>query len=241
MVSDQSKNPASQPGALESAIEAIERGLRPDGAGNDRIPDGERAGFEWRALFRWAESQGLSIPAQLKPERVGGREHGLTFLPTQRRWRKFTKPDGCGLIVDFADGLPLLLPATPLQYLKRLRLQNDFWGDEIRLEGIQIQTPGARIISSQPDVQGQAPAPDCLNQFLCSELGFQNLNIAPMGYYKSQSYLMGRCAMFDVHPANFVQVSPDIILPIDVIMMEFEGDELDILSKAVATASTRRC
>ena len=73
--SDESKNPASQPSALGSAIEAIERGLCADGAGNDRIPDGERAGFEWRALFRWAESQGLSIPAHLKPERVGGREH----------------------------------------------------------------------------------------------------------------------------------------------------------------------
>jgi hypothetical protein len=229
MISDESKNPASQPSALESAIEAIERSLRPDGAGNDRIPDGERAGFEWRALFQWAECEGLSAPAQLKPERVGGREHDLTFLSAECRWCKFTKPDGCGLIVDFADGSPLLLPATPLQYLKRLRLQNNFWGDDIRLEGIQIQTPGARIISTQPDVQGEAPALDFLQEYLCGEFGFRKLKIAPMGYYKSQSYLMGRFAMFDVHPANFVQVSPEIILPIDVIMMEFGGDELAFL------------
>ena len=233
MVSDESKNPASQPSALGSAIAAIERGLCADGAGNDRIPDGERAGFEWRALFRWAESQGLSSSAHLKPERVGGREHDLTFLPPERRWRKFTKPDGCGLIVDFADGSPLLLPATPLQYLKRLRLQNNFWGDDIRLEGIQIQTPGARMISTQPDVQGEAPALDFLQKYLCGEFGFRKLNIAPMGYYKSQSYLMGRFAMFDVHPANFVQVSPEIILPIDVIMMEFDGDELAILQASL--------
>jgi len=233
MVSDESKNPASQPSALGSAIAAIERGLCADGAGNDRIPDGERAGFEWRALFRWAESQGLSISAHLKPERVGGREHDLTFLPPERRWRKFTKPDGCGLIVDFADGSPLLLPATPLQYLKRLRLQNNFWGDDIRLEGIQIPTPGARIISTQPDVQGEAPALDFLQKYLCGEFGFRKLNIAPMGYYKSQSYLMGRSAMFDVHPANFVQVTPEMILPIDVIMMEFDGDELAILQASL--------
>ena len=233
MVSDESKNPASQPSALGSAIAVIERGLCADGAGNDRIPDGERAGFEWRALFRWAESQGLSISAHLKPERVGGREHDLTFLPPERRWRKFTKPDGCGLIVDFADGSPLLLPATPLQYLKRLRLQNNFWGDDIRLEGIQIPTPGARIISTQPDVQGEAPALDFLQKYLCGEFGFRKLNIAPMGYYKSQSYLMGRSAMFDVHPANFVQVTPEMILPIDVIMMEFDGDELAILQASL--------
>jgi hypothetical protein len=44
----------------------------------------------------------------------------LTFLPAESRWQKFTMPDGCGLIVGFADGCPLLLPSTPLQYLKRI-------------------------------------------------------------------------------------------------------------------------
>jgi hypothetical protein len=42
-----------------------------------------------------------------------------------------------------------------------------------------------------------------------------------------------RFAMFDVHPANFVQVSAEIILPIDVIMMEFGGDELAVLQAAL--------
>jgi hypothetical protein len=233
MTSDDSKNPASQPSALVSAIEAIERSLRPDGPGNGCIPDGELAGYEWRALFRWAEREGLALSQELKPERVGGREHDVTFLPEERRWRKFTKPDGCGLIVDFTDGSPLLLPATPLQYLKRLRLQNDFWGDDIRFEGIQIQTPGARVITTQPDVKGEAPAMDLLHQHLCGEFGFRKLNIAPMGYYKSHSYLMDRFAMFDVHPANFVQVSAEIILPIDVIMMEFDGDELAVQQAAL--------
>jgi hypothetical protein len=59
----------------------------------------------------------------------------LIFLPAESRWQKFTMPDGCGLIVDFADGCPLLFPSTPLQYLKRLLLQNSFWGDDVRLEG----------------------------------------------------------------------------------------------------------
>ncbi|MEI8284923.1 MAG: hypothetical protein WCG52_08005 [bacterium] len=59
----------------------------------------------------------------------------MIFLPAESRWQKFTMPDGCGLIVDFADGCPLLLPSTPLQYLKRLHLQNSFWGDDVRLEG----------------------------------------------------------------------------------------------------------
>jgi hypothetical protein len=44
---------------------------------------------------------------------------------------------------------------------------------------------------------------------------------------------MDRFAMFDVHPANFVQVSAEIILPIDVIMMEFNANELAVLQAAL--------
>jgi hypothetical protein len=233
MSPDDPKNPATRPSALESAIAHLKRSLCPDGTGHAGIPEGERAGFEWRALFRWAESEGLALPPQLIPERIGVREHDLTFLPLERRWRKFTKPDGCGLMVDFADGQPLLLPGTPLQYLKRLSLQNSFWGDDLRLEGVQILVPGARIITTQPDVKGEAPSPDFLHDYLCGEFGFRKLKIAPMGYYKSHSYLHGRFAMFDVHPANFVQVSTNLILPIDVIMMECEGHELASLEAAL--------
>jgi len=227
------KNPESRPSALESTIAHIERSLCSNGTGHEGIPDGERAGYEWRAIFRWAERENLVIPPQLAPERVGGREHDLTFLPLVRRWRKFTKPDGCGLIVDFVDGCPLLLPGTPLQYFKRLQLQNSFWGDDVRLEGVQILMPGARIVTTQPDVKGEAPSPDVLHEYLCSEFGFRKLKIAPMGYYKSHSYLHRRYAMFDVHPANFVQVSSNLILPIDVIMMECEGAELAALEAAL--------
>jgi len=54
-----------------------------------------------------------------------------------------------------------------------------------------------------------------------------------MGYYKSHSYLLGRFAMFDVHPANFFQVSSMVILPIDVIMVECEGTELAALEASL--------
>jgi len=233
MESNDAENPVSQPSALESAIQAIERSLRADGSRDGGIPDGELSGFEWRALFCWAEQENRSFSPEITPERKGGREHDLTFLPEERRWRKFTKPDGCGLTVDFADDNPLLLPGTPLQYLKRLLLQNAFWGDDTQLVGVQIQTPGARIITTQPDVKGEAPLPDVLHNYLCQEFGFRRLNIPPMGYYKSLSYLQGNFAMFDVHPANFVQVSPGEILPIDVIMVEFHAKELAALQQRV--------
>ena len=89
MIIDDTKNPATRPSAIESAIAHIERSLCPNGTGHEGIPEGERAGYEWRAIFRWAERESLVIPPQLAPERVGGREHDLTFLPLERRWRKF--------------------------------------------------------------------------------------------------------------------------------------------------------
>ncbi len=113
--------------------------------------------------------------------------------------------------------------------MRRLRLQNDFWGDDIQLNGVQIESPGARIVTTQPDVKGEAPKMLDLHNYLQKEFGFRRLNIPPMGYYNSSSYLRGRHAMFDVHPANFVQVTTDIILPIDVIMIEYDGIELAAL------------
>jgi hypothetical protein len=54
-------------------------------------------------------------------------------------------------------------------------LQNSFWGDDVRLEGVQITVPGARIVTTQPDVKGEAPTQDFLNDYLCGEFGFRKL------------------------------------------------------------------
>lgn len=146
---------------------------------------------------------------------------------------KFTKPDGCGLIVEFAGNQPILLPASPLQYLHRVQSQNVCWGDDIRLLGVQINTPGARIVTSQSDVSGEAPSWDALHTFLTDEAGFQRLDFPPMGFYKSASYLRDDFGMFDVHPANFVLSHSGLIAPIDVIMVRFDGDDLACLRAAV--------
>jgi hypothetical protein len=236
MKPDDSKNhPAVARGALESAVAAVERSLRADGSLAGGIPEGERAGFEWRALFRWAEQGGFVFPAEVEPERKGGREHDVTHVPSEGRWTKFTKPDACGLTVEMVDGAPILLPASPLQYLRRIAAQNAFWGDDTRLLGVQVRTPGARIVTSQPDVAGEPVPWELLHAYLCDEPGFRRLDIPPMGYYKSASYLRGDVAMFDVHPANFVLTPPGAIVPIDVIMIRFTGAELEALQTKVET------
>jgi hypothetical protein len=76
---DPADYPAIARGALESAITALERSLRADGAFSGDIPEGERAGWEWRALFRWAEETGFIFPSEIAPARQGGREHDLDW------------------------------------------------------------------------------------------------------------------------------------------------------------------
>lgn len=124
-----------------------------------------------------------------------------------------------------ADATPVFLPASPLQYLNRLMLQNEIFGDDIRLLGIHRSCGALRMVTIQPDISGEPPTMPEISEFLGDEFGFRPLSIAPMGYYKSSSYLLGNLGLFDVHPANLVKVASGKLVPIDVIMVEFS--ELD--------------
>jgi hypothetical protein len=62
---------------------------------------------------------------------MGGREHDVTFIEEGKKWRKFTKWNSAGYTIDLETGGPIFLPATPLQYLRRLLLQNAGFGDHI--------------------------------------------------------------------------------------------------------------
>jgi hypothetical protein len=49
--------------ALDAAIQAIERSLRAYGTDERGLDEGERSGFEWRALKQWCVENGHS-PSQ---------------------------------------------------------------------------------------------------------------------------------------------------------------------------------
>jgi hypothetical protein len=55
------------------------------------------------------------------------------------------------------DESPLFLPATPLQYLRRLRLHNELFGDGIRLAGLQVRGHDLRLVIEQPHIVGDPP------------------------------------------------------------------------------------
>lgn len=120
-------------------------------------------------------------------------------------------------------GEPLFLPANPSAYLERLRLQNEAFGDDWHFHGIQTDGHHLRLVTSQPDIVGEAPTAEELDHHLQETFGFRRLAIPPMGYHMSRSYLSGNLGLFDVHPANAVMAPGGILVPIDFILVEFDA------------------
>ncbi|MDB6169630.1 MAG: hypothetical protein JWM88_2494 [Verrucomicrobia bacterium] len=213
------------PTALDAAIAAIERSLCADGADARGFDEGERSGYEWRTLQQWCLESHLVLGAEIAPARAGGREHDVTHEATAQRWIKFTKWDGAGYAIDLDETDPIFLPGTPLTYLKRLRLHNALFGDTLELLGIQQEGYKLRIVTSQPDIVGEAPSLEEMEKLLREDYRCQRLQVPPMGFYKSYSYLRDHVAVFDAHPANCVVTAEGVLVPIDFIVQELDEEK----------------
>ena len=86
---------------------------------------------------------------------------------------KFQHRDGWVSILDRQKQLNVS-PATPLQYLRRLDLQNTLFGDDIRIIDI---TRANRFVSSQPTLRGGEPTENEIRDVL-AEGGWQRVNIS---------------------------------------------------------------
>jgi hypothetical protein len=170
----------------------------------------------------------LIAPAACRPEREGGREHDLRQLSGQGIWLKFTKPWSSGYAVDLTGDEPLLLPARPLQYLERLRLQNRYFGDSIRFIGITAEAKERRLIISQPDIIGRPPTWEEIDVWFLHH-GFAKLNVKSLGGYDSVAYAGHGVGVFDVRPVNAVISADSVLLPIDVMMRRIAPTHLQRL------------
>lgn len=148
----------------------------------------------------------------------GGSEHLCRFLDYSGRWEKVTRANSAGWWVDFED--MRAVPATPLQYLRRLQLANDVLQDDFQLEGIETG-PGkhdCRFRISQPHVPGGSPSQRALDEWIES-WGFSVVSGHRIGAYDAVCCRRGRLWLFDVRPMNFVLAEEDRgCIPIDVIV-----------------------
>lgn len=162
------------------------------------------------------------------PDVLGGGEHQVLFEPGTQRWLKFTRPGQSGLFTDrFQTDFPLpegvhavaARNATPAEYLDRMRLANEKFGDDWQYHGVWLDSAGepGGIVSSQPHIEGaDAHQLDITRQMKAD--GFKRIGTET--WYRPTDRLM----VDDAAPRNFV-VKDGVTQPIDV-PLRVADDEL---------------
>ena len=210
--------PVLAPDALRSAVSFLRRGVRPDGS-HEEGSDWEIASHQWGLFISWAYNRGVALPATLSPEREGGREHDLLFDAANNRWLKFTKPFSAGWTMECVGNRFVRRLATPLQYLRRWRLVNRLFRDDVQLVGLSCLGRTQRIVISQPRREGEPATWDEIDHALTGQADWQRLpkEVAPTDDLERRAYRRGRLVVFDVCPENCLRTADGSVRFVDVI------------------------
>ena len=136
------------------------------------------------------------------------------------------------------EGKLILRPATPYEYVQRLELLNQIFGDEIRLEGIHEYNGSIGLTISQPTIRGVEPSQAEI-KINMEDRGFRKV---PTGVFGSRHISdktwyepVSRTHVSDAKPDNFKKDQHGRIVPIDLMVQQLpEGSDLhDILVKAL--------
>ncbi|MBK8037320.1 MAG: ATP-binding cassette domain-containing protein [Verrucomicrobiaceae bacterium] len=194
--------------SLESAIRHLRSSASPSGASSGSEIRKSQREEQFRQLVGWAEGLGKLIPAdRWSVPTAAGQEHRVYFDSARGRAIKVTNTGTCGL--GYVDGE--VVPATPLEYLERWRLQNELFGDSVELVGMMQSPGGVSFVISQPWITGEVPTEEEIADFLKSA-GFLP-TVLPESFFNPAS---DQAAM-DCHDGNFVKVE-GFVLPIDIIV-----------------------
>jgi Serine/Threonine/Tyrosine Kinase found in polyvalent proteins len=147
-------------------------------------------------------------------------EHFIQHAPDNARVIKITYPAQYGLrmrlmrpptrLPDQLSDIIGLRPATPLEYLDRLALHNELFGDDMEFLGLVRQRGGLSMVTSQIFLRGEKPAIPQIEAFM-AENGFRRLR-GENAYFRAADHL----AVFDAHARNFV-LTDGVPVPFDVI------------------------
>jgi len=212
--------------ALESAASHLRASPRPAGTTPARSREILR-GRQERDLLAWArENTRLIEPAvYLSRFEDAGEEHRVCLdVPTQRYF-KATHAGRFGFsVVALDDGTAELTGATPLEYIERLLLQNSLFNDQIRLEGVAVETQGTAVLTSQPNIHGGEVCAEEMSTFM-EKLWFKPLHGLSLGRPGALAFYrdLDEVAAFDAHPGNFVKDDNGVVLPIDLVLLRADA------------------
>lgn len=146
----------------------------------------------------------------------GGMEHFIYHHPAQDRFWKTTFPNLAG----FGPSGYFTLAG----YLRRLRLSNLIFGDDVHFEGILEQNEGPSIVTSQPFI---LPHPE---RFIPTQEEIAAL-LEGLGFYPRGTTLWIRqedgISLGDCHDRNFIRTPAETIVAIDVQPILQEGHVLE--------------
>ena len=168
----------------------------------------KRVEAEQRRLIQWAKENG-KIGRRLPPEFGRGGEHQVYFHRAKKRYFKATLQErqlGYGIALGSH-----IRGATPSEYLDRLDLQNQLFGDDIRLERVVLKGGKPVIVTSQPAIKGDQPSPAALDELMQGK-GYEKL--ADGAYYDAKNGLL----VFDLFPRNAILAVDGHIYPIDPVI-----------------------
>ena len=189
-------------------------------------------------LRGWAEKTGHLIRdaewALLKPVSAATAEHEVRYRAADHRAVKRTWPGTFGFIPGKSGGNWMPKPASPREYLQRQALQNEFFMDDIRLEGVMLsdgpsmiigQAPGGiSLVISQPWLDAANPSQPHPKETQIAEfmhtMGFFPLFGSLFGWMREDD----SCVILDAKPDNFIFTAAGI-LPIDLLITEITPPE----------------
>ena len=217
----------------------------PEGLGEDAARSLEQSsrtgeslgGVEEEAVLKqWAEESGCLITDNQWAEHQlisnSTSEHEVRYRIGDHRALKRTWPGTFGFVPKMVNGIWSAKNALPSEYLHRQSLQNEIFGDSIRLEGAMISSGtghfvlvgqpagGLSLVISQPwldAIDPTEPHPD-EKQIAChlADRGFKSLSGTFFGW-KNQDY---RYVILDAKSDNFIS-TPQGIMPIDLLITEY--------------------
>lgn len=178
-------------------------------------------------LLSWGEANNLIRPEDEFPffQRHAdgyGDEHQAWFDEPSNRWFKATYTNKFGLAWGHTGS------ATPGEYLTRLVLQNQYFGDDIHLVALVNAGGKLRVLTSQPHVAGEAASLGEIQMWF-QGLGFKRLesNNCIAWYRKADNLLVA-----DAHEGNVLRTPSGVLLAIDLNIIKPTGDMLQFAIEA---------
>mgnify|MGYP003676009460 CR=1 FL=1 len=180
----------------------------------------DRVREQFAALKSFAKRSGCTLKLGDLPPRLPGATPGrevTVYLdsPTRRIWKAtFPGEAGFGQFGYY----------TPGGYLRRLRLSNRIFGDDVAFEGMWQRKGGVSIVTSQSFIQPHPerfiPTAEEIGGFLAA-LGF-SYNESTMLWEREDGVQLA-----DTHDRNFIRAPDESLIAIDVQPRLLPGHEWD--------------